>query len=124
MNIKQFAKITGLSSHTLRYYEKMSLILDIKRDTNGFRFYSENDLAWIDFLKKLKATGMPLIDMKTFAQLRRAGETEPSISARIAILEKHRKKIQADVIEIENFLAKVKEKIKFYQKKVVSQFEK
>ena len=65
MNIKNFSKITGLSSHTLRYYEKIDLISDVKRDVSGHRDYSSDDIAWVEFLKKLKVTGTLRLREKT-----------------------------------------------------------
>jgi DNA-binding transcriptional MerR regulator len=119
MNIKKFAQITNLSPYTLRYYEKIGLILNLERDGSGYRRYSEKDIEWIEFLKKLKATGMPLKTMKTFAQLRNTGEkTASSISARIIILEEHEKKLQKDLLETQNFLDNIKNKIKFYKKQL------
>ncbi len=58
--IQQIAKETNLSRHTLRYYERIGLILDVDRAPNGHRRYSDDDIEWIAFLKQLKATGMPL----------------------------------------------------------------
>jgi DNA-binding transcriptional MerR regulator len=43
-NISQFAKETGLTGHTLRYYEREALIIDVPRDASGRRRYSENHL--------------------------------------------------------------------------------
>lgn len=116
MNIKQFAKITNLSPYTLRYYEKIGLILNLKRSSNGYRCYSEKDAAWVEFLKRLKETGMPLSQAKTFAQLRKAGENVSSISSRIILLEKHQKKLQKDLLETQKFLTNIKDKIKLYKK--------
>lgn len=113
MNVKQMSKLTGLSSHTLRYYEKIGLLLDIKRDANGFRHFSKNDLEWIEFLKKAKSTRMSLADIKSFALLRKKGDS--SIGERITILEKHRKKLQSELSELQIFLATVEFKIKLYK---------
>ena len=55
MNISEIAESTGLSAHTLRYYEKIGLILSVAKDSSGHRDYSASDLEWIEFLKKLKA---------------------------------------------------------------------
>ena len=54
MNIEEVSKKTGLSAHTLRYYEKLGLIFDVRRNAGGHRDYSSRNLDWIDLLKKLK----------------------------------------------------------------------
>ena len=75
MDIKTISKITGLSAHTLRYYEKIGLLLNIERDSKGYRDYSEKDVVWIEFIKRLKATNMPLNEIKKFAVLRSKGDS-------------------------------------------------
>ena len=114
MNIKQFSMLTGLSVHTLRYYEKIGLIPDIKRDINDYRDYSEQDLEWMNFLNKLKATGMSIADMQTFAALRKEGEH--NIPQRIEILKKHRKHIESELKNIKETLEKIDFKLDCYKK--------
>ena len=53
MDIKEVSALTGIKAHTLRYYENIGLINNITRDSNGRREYSENDIKWIEFLKRL-----------------------------------------------------------------------
>lgn len=84
MDIKTISKITGLSAHTLRYYEKIGLLLNIERDSKGYRDYSEKDVVWIEFIKRLKATNMPLNEIKKFAVLRSKGDS--TIQNRLKIL--------------------------------------
>lgn len=90
MNIKAVSQTTGLSAHTLRYYEKIGLIMHVPRDAKGHRDYSAQDVAWLEFLKRLKATGMALADMKTYAELRYRGDR--TIDARLALLDRHHQK--------------------------------
>ena len=65
--MKEVAQITGLSEHTLRFYEKQQLILNIKRDSKNYRLYSDFDIQWIQFLTKVKSTNMPLKNIKKYA---------------------------------------------------------
>ncbi len=60
-SIQQIASMTGLSTHTLRYYEKIGLIKNVQRDQTGYRQYTDVDLAWIQFLIRLRVTGMPML---------------------------------------------------------------
>ncbi len=78
MNISEFSKQSGLSQHTLRYYEMIGLLPEIARNGSNYRDYSERDIAWLDFSKWLKDTNMPLADILRYAVLREQGEaTEP-----------------------------------------------
>lgn len=113
MNIQQAARVTGLGIHTLRYYEKIGLIPDICRNSSGHRDYMEKDLAWIEFLNRLKATGMSLAEMKRFAVLREQGDD--TVSERRQMLEIHQASIEA-AIEIQlKILEKIREKILIYK---------
>lgn len=64
LTIQQAAVRTGLSVHTLRYYEKMGLMEPIPRGENGHRSYHEQDLEWIELIARLRTTGMPIADMQ------------------------------------------------------------
>ncbi len=84
---------TDLSAHTLRYYERIGLLGPIDRGTSsGHRRYASADLAWIEFLERLRATGIPIREKLAFAELRRGGEA--TAAARRALLEGH-----LDVVE-------------------------
>ena len=71
-SIGEFSKVTGLGIHTLRYYEHENLIIPLRNASNRRR-YSEKDIAWIAFIKRLKATGMPIKEIKKYAVLRAKG---------------------------------------------------
>lgn len=64
--ISEVADKYGISPHTLRYYDKEGLLFTIKRSDAGIRIFDDEDLAWLDILTCLKATGMPLKDIKQF----------------------------------------------------------
>jgi hypothetical protein len=69
--IAEVVERTGLSRDTLRYYEKAGLIDAVDRSSGGQRRYASADLAWLEFLLRLRATGMSIADMQRFAELRR-----------------------------------------------------
>jgi DNA-binding transcriptional MerR regulator len=77
LSIQQVATITGLGIHTLRYYERLGLLAStrIRRLPNGHRRYSEVDLEWIEFVKCLRETAMPIAEMQHFAEITRQGES-------------------------------------------------
>ncbi len=109
MNIKQISQQTELSAHTLRYYEKIGLLLGVHRDLKGHRDYTDKDVIWIEFIKRLKATNMPLDEIKRFAELRIKGDR--TIPERLKILEKHQLRVQQQMAELVAHQQKIKEKI-------------
>ena len=114
MNIQTVSKLAGLSAHTLRYYEKIDLLLNIRRDSKGYRDYDEKDLIWIEFIKRLKATNMPLKEIKTFALLRSKGDS--TINDRLEILRNHQKRVKRQMIDLLLHQEKIKEKIALCKK--------
>ncbi|MCJ7990042.1 MULTISPECIES: MerR family transcriptional regulator [Priestia] len=113
-SIQQVASMTGLSTHTLRYYEKIGLIKNVQRDQTGYRQYTDFDLAWIQFLIRLRVTGMPMLKMKQFSDLRQKGES--TITARKELLEEHYKDVLGKIEELELNSQRIEEKIAHYKK--------
>jgi DNA-binding transcriptional MerR regulator len=111
--IQQVAEIKRISAHTLRYYEKIGLLEPIGRHDNGHRRYHEVDLGWIDFLKLLRETGMPVQQMKEFMDLARAGD--PTIPQRVRVLSEHRARLSERIAELSAHLDHLDRKIEFYQ---------
>ena len=65
MTIAEAAERSGLTSHTLRYYERDGLMLfPVERSSTGHRRYTERDLTWIELVSRLRATGMPIRDVR------------------------------------------------------------
>jgi DNA-binding transcriptional MerR regulator len=69
LTISEVAGRTGLTRHTLRYYERDGLMLGVGRAGSGHRRYSERDLGWIELITKLRATGMPIGEVRRYAEL-------------------------------------------------------
>lgn len=113
-SIQQVASMTGLSTHTLRYYEKIGLIKNVQRDQTGYRQYTDFDLAWIQFLIRLRVTGMPMLKMKQFSDLRQKGDS--TIKARKELLEEHYKDVLGKIEELELNSHRIEEKIAHYKK--------
>ncbi|WP_417277593.1 MerR family transcriptional regulator [Celeribacter sp.] len=112
MQIGELAKRSGLSAHTIRYYERIGLLPYADRDAGGRRDYDEAILVWIAFLDRLKTTGMPIREMLQYAKLRAAGDhTGP---ARQRILEAHRDRVRAHVRDLQASLLVLDTKIDTY----------
>ncbi len=114
MNIKEFSKISGISAHTLRYYEKIGVFQEINRNYSGHRDFSENDILWAEFINRLKETGMPLEQIKKYAVLRQQGEH--TADARMKLLKNHATALRKKISDEKLHLNKINDKIKYYEK--------
>lgn len=113
LTINEVAKRTGLSAHTLRYYERIGLIAPIGRAPGGQRRYAVSDLAWIDFLLRLRSTGMSIGQMQAFAALRSAGDA--TVSTRRQLLEEHLDEVLATIAAMQHNAAVLQAKIAHYR---------
>lgn len=112
VSIREAAERTGVSAHTLRYYERIGLLGRVPRDRSGHRRFGAADLRAITFLRKMQATGMPIRAMKAYAVLLRRGEgTE---AARMELLVEHERRVRARLVELEQNLALIHQKIAMY----------
>ena len=114
LTIQQTAEACGLSVHTLRYYERIGLIKPIPRRSNGHRLYRPDDLQWIAFLLRLRATGMSIGEMQRYAQLREQGDLPASLAERKAMLVEHTAAVEAEVKAMQETLAYLHQKIELY----------
>lgn len=116
LTIKDTAAKSGLSAYTLRYYEHLGLLNPIHRDSNGHRRYTEADLEHITLLKRLRATGMSLDEMKRYIDLWREGSE--SFLERRMLLQQQREKVQAQIDELCDVLAFIDHKLAVYDKEL------
>ena len=112
MKIGELAKRSGLTAHTIRYYERIGLLPYADRDRSSRRDYDASILAWIEFLGRLKTTGMPIRDMLLYADLRDQGRGAEA--ERRALLERHRESVRAHVDELNACLLVLDTKIGGY----------
>lgn len=112
LTIAQVAAATGTSAHTLRYYERIGLIRGVSRAQSGHRRYGPDDVRWVEFLRKLQATGMPIRRMLAYASLARRGDG--TIAERRALLEAHRDDVAAKLAEQQVHLAGIEKKVQMY----------
>ena len=114
-SIGEFSKVTGLGIHTLRYYEHENLIIPLRNASNRRR-YSEKDIAWVAFIKRLKATGMPIKEIKKYAVLRAKGDV--TLSERMEMLIQHRQSLNEQISRLQEHEAMLDEKIAFYRQEI------
>ncbi|OON76735.1 MerR family transcriptional regulator [Streptomyces tsukubensis] len=110
--ISEVVDFTGLTAHTLRWYERIGLMSDIVRSHTGQRRYSNSDLDWLAFVNKLRLTGMPVADMVRYAELVRAGAH--TFDERRELLEATRRDVRNRIAELQDTLQVLDYKINFY----------
>ncbi|MEU8529371.1 MULTISPECIES: MerR family transcriptional regulator [Streptomyces] len=110
--ISEVAALTGLSAHTLRWYERIGLMPHVDRSHTGQRRFSERDLGWLEFVGKLRLTGMPVADMVRYAELVRAGAH--THAERRELLEATRRDVIDRIAELQDTLSVLDFKISHY----------
>jgi DNA-binding transcriptional MerR regulator len=114
LSISQVAERTGLTTHALRYYERVGLMLErIDRASSSHRRYSEADVRWVIFITKLRSTTMSISRVLEYVNLARRGEE--TIPERLELLLIHRINVAAQLDEMTISLAAIDFKIATYQ---------
>ncbi len=114
LSIAEAARRTGVSVHTLRYYERAGLVITpVDRTAGGRRRYQQLDLDWITMCTKLRATGMPIRAIRRYAQLVSAGHGNEE--ERLALMEAHRAEVTAKLAELQENLKLIDHKIDVYR---------
>jgi DNA-binding transcriptional MerR regulator len=111
--ISEVAEATGLTAHTLRYYERAGLLEPPSRGWNGHRRYSELDVGILKLLTRLKATGMSIAGMRRYAELCRVGPE--TFDERRELLEEHRRMVLDRIAELRQDLRLIDYKIDVYR---------
>lgn len=112
LEISEVSKLTKLKTHTLRYYESIGLIMDIKRNSSGKRIYSEQDLKWLEVINRLRATGMNINKMKEYARLRHMGDA--TVTERKNIMKEHLMYIEQQIDKLQEARDYVAKKVQIY----------
>ncbi|MGE7388115.1 MerR family transcriptional regulator [Streptomyces sp. NPDC004126] len=103
---------TGLTQHTLRWYERIGLMPHVDRSHSGQRRFTDKDLGWLSFVGKLRATGMSVADMVRYAELVREGDH--TVGERRELLERTRREVRARLVELTDALGVLDFKIDMY----------
>lgn len=111
-SIQRASAESGVSRDTLRYYEKVGILPGINRSKSGHRQFSDQDMGWIRLVQCLRATGMPIEDLHTYAELMQQGDS--TARQRLQLLETHRRRIKAEMSELATALELVEHKIEVY----------
>jgi DNA-binding transcriptional MerR regulator len=109
----QAAEKTGFSIDTLRYYEKIGLLDRIDRTAAGRRRFSSDDVGFLGVLRCLRDTGMPIVEMRRYAELARGGAE--TVGERVAVLETHDERIDRQIEALRAQQRHLRDKIRYYR---------
>ncbi|MGK5682036.1 MerR family transcriptional regulator [Actinoplanes sp. URMC 104] len=112
LTVGEAAELVGLTVHTLRWYEQEGLVAPVERDTAGRRRYCEDDIGWLKLLIRLRGTGMPVRDMRRYAEMVRAGDH--TMGERLQLFVEHRERVLAHIAELQQDLTMLDYKIAYY----------
>lgn len=116
--ISEIANLTDFSIPTLRYYEDLGLLRPA-RSSNNYRIFTDQDLKWLEFIKRAKATGLPLLKIIEYAKLREQGDG--TIKARMAILEQQEQLLCLEKEKIQQHIDFLKNKKTHYSALLVAE---
>jgi DNA-binding transcriptional MerR regulator len=112
----QAAEQSGFSLDTLRYYERIGLLDDIDRAPSGHRRFGDGDLEWLGVLRCLRDTGMPIAQMRRYAELARGGQA--TIAERMTLLTDHDMRVEEQIALLQAQRKHLQEKIDWYRKQL------
>jgi len=117
MKIAQVSERYGISSVTLRFYERIGLIPPVNRSESGVRDYGEIDVRRVEFIKCMRSAGLPIEVLIEYVGLVQQGDQ--TIDARKKILVEQRKQLAARMEEMQKTLDILDHKIKVYENAVL-----
>jgi DNA-binding transcriptional MerR regulator len=119
LSIGQVAERTGLSVHALRFYEREGLLADqVRRESNGRRVYSEDDVGWLAMCIKFRSSGMPLETIRRYTELVRQGSGNER--DRLELLRSHQEHVAAQIEELQECMRVINHKVSIYEEHVAA----
>jgi DNA-binding transcriptional MerR regulator len=117
LSIGEVAELTGLAPHTLRFYERDGVLPHpVQRTPSGHRVYTEEEVRWLKICKGLRASGMPLAQIRDFIALIKRGEGNED--ERVALLREHQANLIAQINELRECFAWIEYKASTYERQL------
>lgn len=115
LTIGEVSALTGLTTHTLRFYEQEELFLTpVRRDKAGRRVFTQEDVGWLRVCTKLRSSGMPLPEIRRYARL--VVEGAGNEAERLEILRQHEERVQRQVADLQEALDVIHNKVEIYRR--------
>ncbi len=115
-SIGQIAKKIGLTTHTLRYYDKEGLLPFMQKSKSGLRVFGEKDIEWLVLIECLKGVGMTLKDIKQYIHWVQEGDS--TLEKRLDLFKKQKEKLNAQMVQLKQYQKKIDYKIAYYTEAV------
>lgn len=117
MTISEVAKKYAMTTDTLRYYERVGLLPNVKRTSGGIRDYSEEDCRWVEYIKCMRSAGVSVEMLIEYVKLFHEGPE--TIVARKKLLLEQRELIVTKINEMNDVLAKLDWKLDGYEERML-----
>ena len=113
LSIGEVSALTGLSAHTLRFYEQEGLfVAPVRRTAGGRRCYTQEEVEWLRVGVKLRSSGMPLPEIRRYVQL--VGEGAGTEAERLEVLRRHEERVRQQVADLQEALRVIHTKVEVY----------
>lgn len=110
--VKDVSEKTGVTAHTLRFYEKQGVLPYAERNDNGIRMYDDSNIDWIETILGLRQTGMPLAEIKQYVDFYKDGDS--SLERRRKIMADHKIKVEEQMLQLIKTLGKINYKLALF----------
>lgn len=111
--IGEAAEKMQLTAYTLRYYDKEGLLPFVERNEKGIRRFKEGDFGWLAIIECLKASGMPIKDIKTFIDW--CMEGDHTLQQRYDMFVERRKVVEGQMAALQKILNTIDYKCWYYK---------
>jgi DNA-binding transcriptional MerR regulator len=112
LHIGEVATRTGRSVHAIRWYEAQGLVPGVERDGGGRRLYTEHHIGWLEFMDRLRGTGMSVAQMRAYTALVKKGAA--ALGERRALLRAHQARVLENIARWTEALTLIEAKLEFY----------
>jgi DNA-binding transcriptional MerR regulator len=112
LHIGEVATRTGRTVHAIRWYEAQGLVPGVERDGGGRRVYTEHHVGWLEFMDRLRGTGMSVAQMRAYTALVKKGSA--ALGERRALLRAHQARVLENIARWTEALTLIEAKLEFY----------
>lgn len=116
--IGEAAAKLGVTTHTLRYYDREGLLPLIARGPGGARLFGKEDFGRLRLIECLKTTGMPIKDIKVFIDWCAQGDA--TLQQRRQMFHERQRIVEAQMAELQQTLDTIRYKCWYYDTAVAA----